>query len=81
MSKIKSHVKAGDTVEVITGNKAIKGKRGNILDIRNSKKGTFVTVEGVRMIKKAVRPTEENREGGIEEMEGPIHISNVKKVD
>ncbi len=79
MSKTNTHVQKGDNVSVIAGNN--KGKRGTILEVRTTKKGVFVTVEGVRMIKKAVRPTEENREGGIEEMEGPIHISNVKKVD
>lgn len=79
MSTTKTHVKKGDSVTVIAGNN--KGKRGTVLDVRSTKKGLFVTVEGVRMIKKAIRPTEDNREGGIEEMEGPIHISNVKKVD
>ena len=33
-----------------------------------------------RNLKKAVRPTEQNPEGGIQEINGPIHISNVKKV-
>jgi len=39
-----------------------------------------VTVEGVRKMKKAIRRSEENQDGGIEEVDGPIHISNVKKV-
>jgi large subunit ribosomal protein L24 len=39
-----------------------------------------VIVEGVRKIKKAMRRTEENQDGGIEELDGPIHISNVKKI-
>ena len=37
-------------------------------------------VEGVRMIKKHAKPTQDRPEGGIIEMEGPIHISNVKLV-
>ncbi|MEO0414170.1 MAG: 50S ribosomal protein L24 [Verrucomicrobiota bacterium] len=37
-----------------------------------------VIVEGVRMIKKHTRRSQENQEGGIIEREGPIHISNVK---
>jgi large subunit ribosomal protein L24 len=37
-------------------------------------------VEGVRVMKKAIRRSEENQDGGIEEVDGPIHISNVKKV-
>ena len=76
MSKTKTHVKKGDKVEVISGYH--KGKQGEILTI-NATKGQ-VLVQGVRMIKKAVKPTELNQEGGIMEVEGPIHISNVKKV-
>ena len=76
MSRIKTHVKKGDEVEVITGNS--KGKRGTVLAV-NAAKGR-VTVEGVRPIKKATRPTEANPSGGIETIDGPIHISNVRKV-
>ena len=55
-----------------------KGKRGTVLAV-NASKGTVI-VEGARTLKKAVRPTEQNPEGGIQEINGPIHISNVKKV-
>ncbi len=74
---MKTHVKKGDTVEVITGKS--KGKRGVVLSI-NAKKQT-VLVEGARTIKKAVKPTESDPDGGIKELDAPIHISNVKKVD
>ena len=73
---MKTHVKKGDEVEVIAGNH--KGKRGTVLSV-NAVKGT-VNVEGVRILKKAVRPTEQDPDGGIKEVDGPIHISNVKKV-
>ncbi len=73
---MKTHVKKGDTVEVITGK--AKGKRGVVLSL-NEKKQTVI-VEGARTIKKAVKPTESDPEGGVKEMDGPIHISNVKKV-
>ena len=76
MSRIKTHVKKGDEVEVITGNH--KGKRGTVLLV-NTEKGRVV-VEGVRPIKKASKPTEANPSGGINTIDGPIHISNVKKV-
>jgi large subunit ribosomal protein L24 len=39
-----------------------------------------VLVEGVRIIKKHARPTQDRPEGGILEKEGPIHISNVKRL-
>lgn len=73
---IKTHVKKGDQVEIITGNS--KGKRGTVLSV-NAKKGQVV-VEGGREIKKATRPTEANQSGGIQTIDGPVHISNVKKV-
>ena len=76
MSKIKTHVKKGDSVEVISGNH--KGQVGTILQVLPSK--GHVIIEGVRMIKKHERKTQERPDGGIVEREGPIHISNVKLV-
>jgi len=73
---MKTHVKKGDEVEIIAGNH--KGKRGKVLSV-NAEKGQVV-VEGGRMIKKAVRRSEKNPDGGIVEVEGPVHISNVKKL-
>ena len=73
---MKTHVKKGDEVEIIAGNS--KGKRGVILSI-NAKKQTVI-VEGARKLKKATRPTESDPDGGIKEVDGAIHISNVKKV-
>lgn len=74
---MKTHVKKGDEVEIIAG-RDHKGKRGTVLSV-NAKKGTVI-VEGARKAKKAMRPTEQNPEGGIQEIDAPIHISNVKKV-
>lgn len=74
--KIKTHVKPGDEVVVISGNH--KGKQGTVTSVNAAKEQ--VVVEGVRKMKKAMRRTEENPDGGIEEVDGPIHISNVKKV-
>ncbi|MCX6846187.1 MAG: 50S ribosomal protein L24 [Verrucomicrobia bacterium] len=76
MSQIKTHVKKGDQVEIITGNH--KGKRGTVLLV-NAAKGQVI-VEGARPLKKATKPTEANPSGGINTIDGPVHISNVKKV-
>ncbi len=76
MPKINTHVKVGDQVEVIAGNH--KGKTGAVTDVLAAKEQ--VIVEGVRPIKKAIRRSEQNPDGGIVEQDGPIHISNVKKV-
>lgn len=72
-----AHVNKGDKVQVIAGNH--KGKTGTITSVNEAKQR--VVVEGVRKIKKTLKPTESNPEGGITEIDGPIHISNVKKVD
>lgn len=70
----KTHVKKGDSVVVISG--AHKGAQGTIIEVQTAK--NRVLIEGVRMIKKTVKPTQERPNGGIIEQEGPIHISNVK---
>jgi large subunit ribosomal protein L24 len=77
MSRMKFHVKKGDEVEVISGN--FKGSSGKILEVIPSKQR--VLVEGVRIIKKHLRKSEDNPQGKIAEREGPIHISNVKLVE
>ena len=76
MSRIKTHVKKGDQVEIITGNN--KGKRGTVLLV-NATKGTVI-VEGGRQVKKATKATEADPNGGIKTIDGSVHISNVKKV-
>lgn len=73
---MKTHVKKGDEVEIIAGNH--KGKQGTVLSVNAGSQQ--VIVEGARKIKKAIRPSEANPDGGIVEEDGPIHISNVKKL-
>lgn len=73
---MKTHVKKGDQVKVIAGNH--KGKEGTVLVV-NASKGQVI-VEGARKIKKAARKSETNPDGGIIEEDGPIHISNVKRL-
>lgn len=77
MSKKKFHVRRGDKVVVISGNHA--GQSGTVLEVKAAKEQ--VIVEGVRMIKKHQRKTQEHPNGAIIEREGPIHISNVKLVE
>ena len=77
MNRVKFHVKKGDNVEVIAGN--FKGSSGKILQILGSKQR--VLVEGVRMIKKHMRKSQDNPQGRIAEREGPIHISNVRLIE
>ncbi|MFV1994148.1 MAG: 50S ribosomal protein L24 [Verrucomicrobiales bacterium] len=77
MSRTKTHVKKGDRVQVIAGN--FKGSQGTILQVIVGK--DQVIIEGVRMIKKHARKSEDRPEGGIVEKEGPIHLSNVKLIE
>ncbi|MAS95915.1 MAG: 50S ribosomal protein L24 [Verrucomicrobiales bacterium] len=72
--RVKTHVKKNDEVVVISGNH--KGETGKVLQVFPHK--SQVIVEGVRLIKKHARRTQDRPEGGIVEKEGPIHISNVK---
>src|SRR5215217_3251932 len=77
MTRIKLHVRKGDQVEVIAGN--FKGSSGKVLEVLSAKQR--VLVEGVRMIKKHMRKSQDNPQGKIAEREGPIHISNVKVLE
>ena len=77
MSRPRFHVKKGDNVEVIAGN--FKGSSGKILEVVARKQR--VLVEGVRIIKKHMRKSQDNPQGKIAEREGPIHISNVRLIE
>ena len=73
----KFKIKKGDLVEIIAGDD--KGKQGVVLQVMTKKDA--VLVEGCKLAKKAVKPSEQNPEGGFITMEMPIHISNVRKVE
>lgn|SRR5690625_2934547 len=71
------HVKTGDKVKVITGKD--KGKEGTILQA--FPKTNRVLVEGVNMIHKHAKPSQDNPQGGILNQEAAIHASNVMPID
>ncbi len=77
MNRQNFHVKKGDQVQVITGNH--KGASGKVLAVLPKKQQ--VLIEGVRLIKKHTRKSQDNPQGAIVQREGPLHISNVKKVE
>jgi len=72
-------IKTDDTVVVIAGKD--KGKSGRVLrvDLKHDK----VYVEGLNIVKRHQRPLPNapQREAGVIEREGPIHISNVMLID
>jgi large subunit ribosomal protein L24 len=73
----KFHVKKGDQITVITGKE--KGKSGKVIAVLAAKER--VIVEGLQMIKRHTRKSQQNPNGAIIEREGSIHISNVKKAE
>ncbi len=67
------HVKKNDEVVVLSGSQ--KGKRGRIISVLGKK--SRVIVEGVAMIKRHTRKSQQHPQGAIVEKEGSVHISNV----
>ena len=66
-------IKKGDTVRVIAGGDV--NNEGKVIAV--DKKNNTVTVEGVNMVKRHVKPSMANQAGGIIEQEAPIDASNV----
>ena len=75
MSKL--HIKKGDTVYVNSGED--KGKTGTVLQVLINKDRAIV--EGINMMSKHSKPNAQNPQGGIEQKEASIHISNLNLVD
>ena len=73
----KLHIKKGDEVVVLAG--AEKGKRGKIIAV--SPRTNRAIVEGVKMIKRHTRKSQDHPQGAIIEREGTIHLSNLMKID
>jgi len=71
------HVKKGDKVMVITGKD--KGKTGTVLAAFPKK--DRVIVEGVNVVKKHSKPSQDNPQGGIISKEAALHVSNVMLLD
>ena len=78
MTKVK--IKRGDNVIVTTGKN--KGGKGEVLEvIRKEGKDPRVIVAGINIVKKHVKPSASNPQGGIVEKEASLHISNVMLSD
>ena len=70
-------IKTGDLVVVISGDE--KGKQGKVLKV--FPKENYVVVEGLNIVKKHVKPNQNNTKGQIVEKPNKIHVSNVALVD
>jgi large subunit ribosomal protein L24 len=69
----KFHVKRGDPVVVISGSH--KGKEGKILEVLPAK--SRARIEGVALVKRHLKKSQEHPQGTIAEREGSVHISNL----
>ena len=69
-------LKVNDEIVVLAGKD--KGKTGKVskVDVKNSK----VLVSGINIMKKALKPSQENPAGGLVDVERPLHISNVSLI-
>lgn len=72
-AQAKFHIKKNDEVVVLSG--AQQGKRGKVLEVLRNRNRAIV--EGVNMIKRSTRKSQQNPEGGILEREGALHISKL----
>jgi len=73
----KLKIKKGDLVKVIAGNN--RGKEGRVLEMVREKGRAFV--EGVNVVTKHKKKSQNNPEGGIDHTEASIHVSNLMLVD
>ena len=78
MSKIKMHVRRGDIVRAISGADADGKKTGKVLAIYPAK--GRVLVEGFNFVKKHLRKSQDNPNGGIVEKEAPLAVSKLAVV-
>lgn len=72
-----SRIRRGDMVRVISGKN--KGEEGKVLAVLRDR--DRVVVENVNVIRKSLRPTQNNPRGGYQEQEAALHISNVQILD
>ena len=73
----KIKIRTGDLVKVLSGNS--KGAQGKVLEVLKAE--NRAVVEGVNIVKKHSKPSAANPNGGINEKEAPIHISNLALID
>jgi len=75
-NQVKTKLKRDDTVKILTGKD--KGKTGKILRIDRNRGRVYI--QGLNMVKKAVRPKSQQEKGGIIEIEAAVALSNVAAV-
>ncbi|MFK7972716.1 MAG: 50S ribosomal protein L24 [Bacteroidia bacterium] len=74
---MKLHIRKGDRVRVLSGKD--RGEEGEVMVVYPKKQRAIVG--GINIIRKAIRPDQNNPDGGIVEQEATIHISNLMLVE
>jgi large subunit ribosomal protein L24 len=77
VERVKMSITKGDMVQVVAGES--KGKRARVLRV-HPKTGR-VTLEGLNLVKRHLRATNQNQQSGIIERPAPVHHSNVMLID
>lgn len=72
-------LKKGDKVVIISG--ADKGKQGTIMKLLTKSNRVVLDGDGLSKVKKHLKPSQANPDGGIMEVEKPYHISSVMLLD
>ncbi len=72
-------LKKGDKVVIISGSD--KGKQGTISKILKKTERVLLDGDGLRKVKKHLKPSQLNPDGGIMDLQKPIHASNVMLLD
>ncbi|GAB4256691.1 MAG: 50S ribosomal protein L24 [Vicingaceae bacterium] len=75
----KLHIKKGDKVRVIAGES--KGQEGVVKEVLKDKNRVIIEGDGIKKISKHTKPNAANPQGGIIQLEAPIHVSNVMLID
>ncbi|MCU0857337.1 MAG: 50S ribosomal protein L24 [Pontiellaceae bacterium] len=70
-----ARIKKGDVVVALCGDD--KGKTGRVLQVLSGRRRAVV--EGLNMVKKHMRKTQDKPQGGVVSKEASIHLSNLKK--
>ena len=73
---VSTQLRKGDLARILIGKD--KGKDGKVLFVNY--KSHKITIEGLNISKKAVRPSQQNQKGGIVEVSLPIHVSNIRLI-
>tara|TARA_R110002049_G_scaffold140720_6_gene301907 strand:- start:1766 stop:2086 length:321 start_codon:yes stop_codon:yes gene_type:complete len=77
MSKL--HIKKGDKVKVLAGES--KGKVGTVIKVYPDTKRALVEGDDIKKLSKHTKPNAANPQGGIVQMDAPLHISNLMVLD